>query len=359
MRLLFLPKYALNGASSRYRTYQYLEYFNSESYRVEPLFDEKYITYLYAKQSISKLYVLKRYIKRVLVLLQAHKYDVVFLEKEFFPYLPFCVFLLKVLKINYVVDYDDAIFHSYDSHKLKLVRQLFKHKIPSVIQNATAVIVGSPYLKEFAQKYNSAVYEISTSIDIERYTLKIQKSIANNDILKIGWIGSPTTSKHLSVVIDALLCLVEQQIAFELVLIGFSKQSGIDFKAIPVNYVKWSSETEVEELHKIDVGIMPLLDDAFAHGKCAFKLIQYMACGIPTIATPFKSNLKVDRNKENLFASTTEEWVDSFIKVLKNRVHYKAVGKRNKTVITNMYSKQANKTKYKAIFEQAKCKNIT
>jgi glycosyltransferase involved in cell wall biosynthesis len=99
------------------------------------------------------------------------------------------------------------------------------------------------------------------------------------------------------------------------------------------------------------VGIMPLINFPFARGKCAFKLIQYMAMAKPTVSSPFQANKKVDRNNENLFAESTNDWVNAFLQIKNNRTYYNGVGLRNREVIKKYYSVQSNIDTYKKVIK--------
>lgn len=354
MRILFLPKYSISGPSSRYRIYQYLQLFGSEDieFTVLPLLDDEYISNLYNGNNNINLKLAYAYLKRFLkILLKRRDYDLIFLEKEFFPFMPDFIILFKLLGIKYIVDYDDAIFHNYDKSRSKLVRFFFQNKISNVIKNAEYVICGSPYLTNFAMKYSKNVIEIPTSINFQRYQ---QRRLVNSNKEKfvIGWIGSKTTSKHLLEIKDALLDFF-LEIECEIHLIGFDENLINEFdKRIPVKLIKWNSETEIEEMCKFSVGVMPLPDQSFEQGKCGFKLVQYMACGLATISTPLEANVKIDNGNGNLFAVKKEGWVDAFKEMYLNREKYLEVGKKNIRTIKHLYSVESNVEKYVDTFKK-------
>ena len=345
MRLYFFTKYTEKGPSSRYRTYQYLNYFSQYETMVTSFFDDTYSP----GKKFSIKYLIGRYVNRLRKMLQIQKNDVVFVEYEFLPYIPFLSWYFKLRKINYIVDYDDAIFHHYDQSSNTLIKLLLKNKIKEVIKNASYVITGSPYLTVYAKKYNSNVVEIPTSIDLEKY----QKALSNNfDVPVVGWIGSKTTSKNLLELIPIFEKLQEDKIPFQLRFIGFNDELMNKFEHLPITFVKWNGITEIEEIKKFDVGIMPLENNLFNKGKCAFKLIQYMACGMPTIASSFEANLKVDRNRENLFADSLEEWELAIREIITNKAKFVAIGKRNIKVVQEYYSIQSNNKKYIELIER-------
>lgn len=349
MKLLFFPKYTEKGASSRYRIYQYIEYFKRYKCEVYPFFDNNYVPAQKLKNLKGLWYLFKSYIKRLYAMACIKKEDIVILQYEFTQFLFFNSPFFSFFKIKYIVDFDDAVFHNYDQHSNKLVRYFFKNKISKVISHAHSVITGSPYLTAYASKYNNRVVEIPTSIDMQRYI--VDDGEKSNKKFVIGWIGSSTTSLHLKCVVDAFRQMLKNKIEFEIRLIGYDKKEGINFEGLPVKYIDWDDNTEINELNKFDVGIMPLIDFPFARGKCAFKLIQYMALAKPTISSRFEANLKVDRNKENLFADTTQEWLQCIQKIINDRELYKKIGLRNRSVIMKEYAIQSNAEKYLKIIK--------
>jgi glycosyltransferase involved in cell wall biosynthesis len=240
MRIVFFPKYTKIGPSSRYRIYQYVPYLEYHNIKIQPFFNEDYVPAQSLRTTKGIFYVLKRYVIRLYHMLRLKRDDLVFLQYEFTPYLIFNTVFFKIKKVSYVVDYDDAVFHDYDQHKNPLIRNLLKNKIASVMTNAKAIITGSPYLTEHAQKFSNNVVEIPTSIDFENY--KIDTSKDESETFVIGWIGSSTTSFHLRKVLEALHFLKAQQIEFELRLIGYDQREQIDFKDLPVKVIKWDKD---------------------------------------------------------------------------------------------------------------------
>lgn len=352
MKILFLPRYDQSGASSRYRVYQYIPYFeaNGIECHVQPLLESQYVNNLFKNKFSKALYLLIQYIKRLSSILWNDNFDFIFVEKEFFPFMYDLTWLFKLLNIRYIVDFDDAIFHNYDSTRSKnlVVKLLFKEKIRKIIKNAEFVICGSPYLTTYALHFNSNVVEIPTSINLKLY--ETRRISFKNPVFTVGWIGSKTTSIHLLSIQKSLLkfCL---EYPCQVHLIGFDNSiySKLDSR-IPIKYIGWNEKTEVEEICKFSVGIMPLIDEPFERGKCGFKLIQYMACGLPTVSTPLEANVKIDRKTGNLFASNDEEWYKAFVEIYENYHLFQKIGAANIAVVENHYSIQSNLDTYIQLF---------
>lgn len=313
MKVLLFSRYGRLGASSRVRSYQYLSYFQSKGIEVsvKPLFSDAYLEALYSGRSRWRE-VAKGYLARLRTMLAARNYDVVYIEKELFPFLPaFAERALKVMGVPYVVDYDDALFHRYDCHSNVWVRRLLGKKIDKVMRHASTVIAGNRYLAERAFKAGTPRVEIiPTVLDVSRY--HIRGHIDDSEPLVIGWIGSPSTSRYLEPLLPTFNS-IGNEFGVRFVAIG-ARES--DFADTVVEVWPWSEQTEVESIQMFDIGIMPLPDTPWEHGKCGYKLIQYMACGIPVIASPVGVNRDIVSPGQNGYlADSLDDW-DKYLRDL-------------------------------------------
>ncbi len=352
-RIYFFPKYSAKGPSSRYRIYNYLPFYKKKGikYKIYPLFGDWYLNALWNSQSrvITAAKVFRAYGKRLVRILFLPSNALVYIGADLFPYVPpIMEYYLKLRKIRYIVDYDDAIFHRYDQHKNRLIRYMLGAKINKVNQWASVIITGSTYLTQEARRSNSHVLEIPTSIDWEKYG-PVYPQTGKNEFI-IGWIGSPSQSQQVINIKDALKEL-KSRIPFELHLIGFDEKEKDKLEGIPYKIIRWKENTEIEEMQKFHVGIMPLEDTPFNRGKCAFKLVQYMALGLPTVASPLPANININKNSNNLFAATTEEWVDCLEYMYNNQDYFLTVGDRNKEIAAQYYTIQSNSKIYIELFK--------
>ncbi|MDD5120694.1 MAG: glycosyltransferase family 4 protein [Candidatus Omnitrophica bacterium] len=211
------------------------------------------------------------------------------------------------------------------------------------------VVAGNLYLSSYAKKVNQNVSILPTVIDIERYPVKNYEFIGNKEFT-IGWIGSQSTAVYLKPVLKILDRFCSEYKA-TVVLIG----SG-DIPGIGRNFRihEWSENTEIEMLLGLDVGIMPLPDTFWARGKCGFKLIQYMACGLPVIASPVGVNSEIVENHINGFlAETDQQWYDSLIALYKNINLRKRMGEAGRSKVSSKYSLQAKAHDLAAILNKA------
>ncbi|MDD5296568.1 MAG: glycosyltransferase family 4 protein [Rhodocyclaceae bacterium] len=310
LKVLVLPRYAKLGASSRLRFEQYFPYLESHGISVvaAPLLDDAYLRQLYGKQGRSPWHLLVRYIGRLRELTAAGQFDLVWLEKEFLPWLPGGVeaWLARHLP-PLAIDYDDAIFHNYDRHASPLVRHLLGGKIARLVRQSALVVAGNPYLADYAQRAGApAVTILPTVIDLERYP---ETGVERSEEFRVGWIGSPSTVHYLESVLPALAA-VARELPLRLVLVGGKLPGRQPFA---VTELPWSESTEVRDIGSFDVGIMPLPDEAWERGKCGYKLVQYMACSKPIIASPVGINQEIVTEGEDcgLLAGDTLSWTQA------------------------------------------------
>ena len=308
MRILALTRYERLGSSSRVRFYQYFPYLEEQGIAIvsAPFFSDEYVKSLYAGQSISNGYILRAYFKRLITLAKSASFDLLWVEKELIPWMPaWFEHLLHLFKIPYVVDFDDAVYHRYDLHSSHLVRVLLGQKIDRVMRNAVFVIAGNEYLAGRARQARATRVEYLPSVvDVARY---VQKQDISPSPLKIGWIGSPVTASYLDIVREAINALAHE-VPVQLVLIGSGKSN--PFPNLPTELLSWNEEVELAIGLRFDLGIMPLVDGPFERGKCGYKLVQYMAGGLPVIASPVGVNSQMVLPGENGYlASSAQEWL--------------------------------------------------
>ena len=321
MKILALTKYSYEGPSSRYRFYNYKECFSKQDIEmmIKPFFDK---TYFAASNKIIKLFVvLFSYFKRLALICQVlifkKRYDLLLVEYELFPYFPAVFeYLMHKRGIKYIVDYDDAIFHKYDMNNDKLIQRLFKNKIAKVMKYADHVIVCNEYLESYAKKYNSHTFRLPTVVLLDKYKKEMETfQKEEDDIFVIGWIGSRTTSVYILKILPAIKKFADMYKNVRFDLLGFdgSLLSEEDISRYHLNIIDWSEEKEIENILTFDIGIMPLHDDPWSKGKCGFKLVQYMSCKKPVIASPVGINSSLVKEGENGFlVKSINDWLHAF-----------------------------------------------
>jgi glycosyltransferase involved in cell wall biosynthesis len=339
MRILALTRYAPLGASSRVRFYHYIPYLRSAGIEVQaaPLFDDAYLRRLYSGRPAKVLQVAAACLRRVTWLARARRFDRLWVESELLPWLPVAFERLPgLLRVPCIADYDDAVFHRYDAHRSGLVRAMLGRKIDRVMRAASLVTVGNRYLAERARRAGARrVAVVPTVVDVERYRPPREKARGRRFV--IGWIGSPITIRYVEAVVPALRAVCRNGDAV-VRIIGASLDGA---EGLPVESRPWSEAREVEAIGSFDVGIMPLADGPWERGKCGYKLIQYMACARPVVASPVGTNLDIVAHGEHgFFASTLEEWVDALDTLRRDGELRARMGEAGRLRIVERYSLQ-------------------
>lgn len=305
MKILVFTRYGRLGASSRVRMLQFIPCLqqNGIQFCVSPLLSDAYVQGLYQGKGRLWWEVLKAYVKRLYALRMVFRYDALWIEKELFPGLPATVErLLNLFGVRYVADYDDAVFHNYDLLGNRISRLLLRDKIAVVMRCANRVCVGNAYLEAYARKAGSRDVQIIPSVvDTERYRPRM--AAVANCIPVVGWMGTPPTVKYLKTIAPALV-EIQQRIPFLLRVVGAEFQ----YPGLHVECLSWSEENEVELIQGFDVGIMPLDDTPWEKGKCGYKLIQYMACGVPVIGSLVGVNAEIIDEGVGSTAVNDEDW---------------------------------------------------
>jgi glycosyltransferase involved in cell wall biosynthesis len=340
VRILMFPRYGRLGASSRLRLYQYLPRLRAAGVEadVSPLFSNAYVENL-QKGVRAARQIIQSYSRRLYSVLGSKDYDLLWIEKECWPWVPAWIErLLLSSGIPIVLDYDDAVFHDFDLHRRALVRQLLGKKHRRLMCHAELVVAGNEYLADFARKAGAKDVEIlPTAIDLDRYPQGAEE--VNNEASRtsrVVWIGQRSTAKFLHP-LAALFERMDAEGRARFVAIGVDAAE----LELPMESVPWSEETEVRSIVHNDIGIMPLVDSPFERGKCGYKLIQYMACGLPVVASPVGVNRQlVEHGVNGYLAESLEEW-ESAINMLASdaelRRKFGAAGRRK---VENKYSIQ-------------------
>ncbi len=341
MKILLLAKYDYAGASSRYRTLQYLDFLkqNGIHVTVNSLLDNRYISKIYSNQKASFFYSFVRYLKRALLLfLNKNKYDLYWIEGELFPYIP--LFLEKIfLPKKYIVEYDDAIFHNYDLHRSKLVRFLLGTKIKKIMKKGQHVIVGNEYVKQYAKEAGTEKITILPTV-VDANVYKPDPKISTNEATVVGWLGSPSTVKYISQIEPVLLAIAKKHNVKFHVIGGEYNLKGIETFCYHWPN-KWSEEEEIHLLNQIDIGIMPLIDSSWEKGKCGFKLIKYMACAKPVIASPVSTNIEIITDGvTGYLANSFNDWEDKLVSLIKDKEKSSRFGLEGRKKMVNHYSLQ-------------------
>lgn len=336
MRIHFYTKYDRQGASSRYRTFQYLSHYHDAGIetRTFPLFSEAYLRDRYAQGRTASNFT-QLYRRRWADMDRTSEADLVVVEKELLPYLPawFEKSAFRNAK-RVLLDYDDAVFENYRRHPNTLVRWLLGGKIDELMARADGVIAGSRYLRDYAEGHARETWLVPTTVDVEKYALHDHD---HEGLVTIGWIGTPWSSRYLPVVRRALE-RVASEVSIRFIIVGGHSPlwEGVNIQAIP-----WSEDTEADLIRWMDIGIMPLIDHPFERGKCGLKLLQYMAGGVVPVASDVGGNRDLIQHGEDGFlCRREEEWIETLLHLARNPAARAEIGLRGRKKVEEQYSLQ-------------------
>lgn len=282
----------------------------------------------------------------------AETWDVIYLYRELLPIgPPLLEHLLARRGIPIVYDFDDAIFLPAVSEANRYFRWLkMPQKTGTICRLSTCVVVGNPRLAAYSLQYASCVSVIPTTIDTDQYVPK--EHVGVRGVPVIGWSGSRTTLAHLRTIVPALRTLRSAH-RFRLHVIG---SSGFAVEGLEVSSKDWSAQSEIADLKSFDVGLMPLPDDAWARGKCGLKALQYMALGVPVVASPVGVNTDIIEDGRNGFlASSHAEWVEKLLLLMSDEDLRERFARAGRKTVEERYSTKVQAPRLLKILEQV-CK---
>jgi glycosyltransferase involved in cell wall biosynthesis len=322
MRVAAFTRYGRQAASTRQRLLQYIPALREAGIEVESqaLLSDDYVRSLATRGLLSPLAfsplgVARGYYERLRSLLFGTRVDLIWVYAELFPYLPAQFEKLALKKgCPVVYDFDDAFFHGYDASPNPLVRKLLGRKLEPLLRGAAACTCGNAYLRDYAARFCERSIILPTVVDTGLYTPRAAPPDASKPIV-VGWIGSPSTWPYLRPILPVLAELARNR-KIEVRVVGAGAQArGESFTGLEL--VEWNEEAEIAEVQRMDIGIMPVPDDIWARGKSGYKLIQYMACGLPVVASPVGVNRSIVEHGLNGFlADKEEEWRSALIRLI-------------------------------------------
>lgn len=253
--------------------------------------------------------------RRLSALLNSHQYDLMYVLKGAFPYGPPVIEqLLRSCRVPVIFDFDDAIH----IHKKSCSHRILDHlkstrRVGQVAALASRVVVPNEYLAEFARQFNSNVTVVPEAEDTQR--LIPRGPHTNNKQIIVGWVGSSSTAKYLTLIQEALQTICNRFPQVTLQVIG----GKFDAAGIRTEILDWNFSREVQQFHGLDIGIMPLPLEEWSKGKSGCKLRQYMATGVPGVGTAIGYNLElVDQGRTGFLATTQNEWVEYLTKLIES-----------------------------------------
>jgi glycosyltransferase involved in cell wall biosynthesis len=271
---------------------------------------------------------------RIRCLLASSSYDAIMLHCELFPLLPAWIERL-LMRRPYIYDFDDAFYLKYRRGRWRALGGVLASKFDSVMRGATVVTAGSRVLAEYALERNPNTVLLPTAVDVARYNRA--PKVRGKEFV-VGWIGSPSTAPYLKDMVAPLMELAMQG-PVRFIVVGGPAPS---IPGVLIEERAWNEMNEVDAIAAFDVGVMPLPDEAWARGKCAYKLIQYMACGVPAIASPVGANVDVLDGGCGFLARSETEWTTCLRRIRDCPVEARHIGDLGRARVAERYSLQGN-----------------
>lgn len=356
LRILALSPVPYEGAGCRFRIAQYLPYLEREGIDVTiaPFYDRAFFAVVYdrGRHARKAWLFLKQAAARVATVARAGRFDAIWIYREALPVgPPMLESLLAALGRPLVFDFDDAVFLANTSDANRFVASLkCPAKTGRIIRRSNEVVAGNEFLAAYARRFNGAVHVIPTAVDTDVFAPRPAGAPAGAPPV-VGWIGTPTTAPYLAPLRDTLASLAADR-PFVFRVSGGGRE--MTFPGVRLETPAWSLDREVELFSTCDVGVYPLPDDDWARGKCGFKAIQFMACGVPVVASPVGVNREIIEDGVNGFHATTPaEWRDKLARLLDDPALGRRLGEAARRTIQARYSVSVNAPRIAAVMRQA------
>ncbi len=354
-KILFVIPYPPGHApSQRFRFEQYLPALAAAGhrYRLAPFLSRATWDILYRPgHTGAKAWgIAAGFARRLALLLAAPAYDFVFVHREAAPLGPPVLewVLAKVLRKRLIYDFDDAIWIPNTSAANQLAAGLkWAHKVGSICRWAYKVSCGNAYLAAYARRFNPNVVVNPTTIDTDHLHNRVREQHPAS-LPVIGWTGTHSTLKYLDQVVPVLARLEAEGVPFEFRVIS-NQPPALPLRSL--QFQPWRKDTEIADLLGFDIGLMPLEDDAWAQGKCAFKALQYMALGIPALVSPVGMNAEVVQSGvSGELCATPADWYAALRGLLTDASRRRALGAAARRTVVARYSVASNTANFLALF---------
>ena len=354
MKVLFLPRYPVEGASSRYRVYQYLPALGEmgvDAHVSSFMSSAMYSAVFSSSSTLTKgLHTIWATIRRIAVVLTANRYDVVVMQRELLPFgSPVLEKLLHRRGIATVFDYDDALFIHKDSTHNPLASKMRRpNKTTEIFSLVDAVAAGNQYLADCAKPYCENAICVEVAEDTVRIPLR---EYSENGPVVVGWLGSPSTEKYLELIKPVLEELFRAKPDLEFRIIGGGRFELANTKVV---HIPWQMDTEVDNLLQIDIGLMPLPLEEWSKGKSGGKARTYMAAGVVPVCTAIGYNLElIDHENTGFLVEKPDEWLETLCRLVDSPELRERVGRAARQTVVQRFSVQGQAKKLRAVLDSA------
>jgi glycosyltransferase involved in cell wall biosynthesis len=256
---------------------------------------------------------------------RSFSYDVTLLQREM---LSTFLTLEPFTKRPRVLDVDDAIWLNRES--------AFARKLAEI---SDSVICGNSFLAEYFRRWNANITILPTAVDTKRFVPLEVTSFGDSPV--IGWSGNGSGFADLKIVEAPLRTLLTQYPKARLRIMA-DERPAFDVPAHQLEFVPWSPEIEVQTIQSMDIGIMPLRDTLWSRGKCSYKMLLYMSCGIPVVVSPVGMNAEIlELGSIGESANSADDWISALEALISNAKLAASMGEQGRAVVLNRFSIEA------------------
>ncbi len=351
--LVICPHPVGYAPGQRLKYEQYFSIFEKHGYEitVSPFMSEAFQNIVYKKGRFLKkiFWTILGLVRRVGDLFRLKQYDIVYVFLWVSPFGP-AIFEKLTCKIarKVVYDIDDLVFLTPASKPNPFVHLLrSRSNYITMMKEADHVITCTPYLTDFAKKYNSNITDISSTINTTAYLPRTNYD--QDGPMIIGWSGSYSTARYLHL-LDNVFTELAKTHNFKLLVMG---DESFQLDGVNVEARAWKEEYEIDVIRSFDIGVYPLPDEEWVYGKSGLKALQYMSVGVPTVATAIGTIFRIIRDGENGFlVKNEEEWKHTLSGLMQDAELRRRIGQKAVDTVERDYSVNANKDRYLDIFNR-------
>ena len=357
-KVLFIVPYPFDKApSQRLKFEQYYKSIEENGFEIDKssFISDSFWKIIYKKGFVGQkiYYTCTGYLRRLRDLFRLRQYDVIYLHLWVTPFgPPLFEWLYRKMARKIVYDIDDMIYLTPPNSPNPAINWLKgKGKPIYLFKKSDYVLTSTPAIEEYARKFNDQIINVPITVNTDKY---VPKDNYQTGVVTLGWSGSVSTSPYLHL-LDNVLLQLRMKYNFKLLVMGDAdfKIDGLDVEAIP-----WKEEYETSTIRRFDIGLYPLPVDNWVHGKGGGKALQYMAAGVPTIATAVGANFKIiEHGVSGFLVKTDEEWLSCIQKLIESEQLRAQVGSRGVRVVENRFSVHANKDIYLSVLRMASGNN--
>ena len=351
--LLLVPAPVNQSPSQRFRFEHFTKSTINKEYdfSAEPFYSPATWKILYENhRNIEKITgIISGFFRRFILLFSLKKFDFVFIHREVAPVGPpvFEWIIAKVFRKKIIYDFDDAIWVKTSSEANPMAAAIkCTWKVKKICRYSYIVSAGNEFLASYARQYCKDARVIPTVVDTDNTHNQLKEQTGKSIV--IGWTGTFTNLKYLDIVVPAIERL---QKIYDIEFIIISNKNP-EIKQLRYTYIPWNAETEIADLMKFNIGVMPLEDTEIEKGKCAFKAIQYMSLGIPAVVSPVGANCEVVENGVTGFwAKSEDEWHEKLELLIKDRDMRIKMGALSRNDIINQFSVKSTSKPFYDLFK--------